>query len=442
MSFLGKANFCTNGHSHLRCLCCVIQSDILCVYHSPTQLFSCVHFPFPPYINWNSWLICNRAWFLCNFHFLMWLLLLMLHPLIGPFIFRDLGYLYGLVVPGQVLCVGLILPCRSFRQLPWCYVGWPSTSLVRWLSCIWITVLLRLNCVIRVVQCLLFFPGCPVGYWVWLTSMVLLFFQHTFLPTSMWRQIICLGIGCFWSGNFSLRWLRQLFAFGDFQRWTYWHLLILLNASIISPWKLHYLWRPWGWIPSAILGTFLVSYVFPPPALVPLLLSKFLAEHVNDQLRNLILVAPCWTEDPWLPTVFKYVGRCSSAVSHHKRSHHGCFGWPGTQGSAISAFNPLAAQQCVLCRQGFSSSVCQAVVGATRMSMSKVYQQCWKEWASWCAQQGLPNNAISTPKLANFLLHLFQVGLAWHTIGIYHSALSTFLGPHWIHKASNHPVIS
>ena len=39
------------------------------------------------------------------------------------------------------------------------------------------------------------------------------------------------------------------------------------------------------------------------------------------------------------------------------------------------------------------------------------------------------------------MLHLFQVGLAWHTIGIYHSAISAFLEPHCIHKASNHPVI-
>ena len=60
--------------------------------------------------------------------------------------------------------------------------------------------------------------------------------------------------------------------------------------------------------------------------------------------------------------------------------------------------------------------------------MSKVYQQCWKEWASWCTGQGLPNDAISASKVANFLLHLFQVGLAWHTIGIYHSAISAFFG--------------
>ena len=43
-SFLGKANFCTNGHSQLQCLCRVIQSDMLSVYHSPTQLFLHAHF--------------------------------------------------------------------------------------------------------------------------------------------------------------------------------------------------------------------------------------------------------------------------------------------------------------------------------------------------------------------------------------------------------------
>ena len=47
MSFLGKANFCTNGHSQWWCLCSVIQSDMLSVYHSPTQLFAmCSFFSF------------------------------------------------------------------------------------------------------------------------------------------------------------------------------------------------------------------------------------------------------------------------------------------------------------------------------------------------------------------------------------------------------------
>ena len=46
ISFLGKANFGASGHSQLWRLCHIIQSDMLTVYHSPTHLFSPVHFSF------------------------------------------------------------------------------------------------------------------------------------------------------------------------------------------------------------------------------------------------------------------------------------------------------------------------------------------------------------------------------------------------------------
>ena len=72
------------------------------------------------------------------------------------------------------------------------------------------------------------------------------------------------------------------------------------------------------------------SYVFPSPALVPLVFSRFLAEHVTGQFRLLILVAPCWMEAPWLPTVPNilddYLHCC-----HCKKSWHGSFGEPGAQ---------------------------------------------------------------------------------------------------------------
>ena len=37
--------------------------------------------------------------------------------------------------------------------------------------------------------------------------------------------------------------------------------------------------------------------------LVCLVLSQILTEHVTGQFRLIILVAPCWMEDIWLPTV-------------------------------------------------------------------------------------------------------------------------------------------
>ena len=50
---------CTNGYSLLWPLCCVIQSDMFTIL--PTIYFLGFNFPFPPYVNWNSYLICNRA---------------------------------------------------------------------------------------------------------------------------------------------------------------------------------------------------------------------------------------------------------------------------------------------------------------------------------------------------------------------------------------------
>ena len=257
MSFLGKANFCTNGHSQLQHLCHVIQSDMLHVYHSPTHLLLHVLFSL------------SSLYQLVQLSHLQQSPVPLQFPLLDVVIATDImathwaiyfkGSGLSLLVSGSSLC-SLCRVCIALQELsrllPWCCVGWPSVYLVRWLPCIWIMALLRLIYVIKVVQCLLFFPGLPAGYWVWLTSMVLLLFQHTFLPTSVWRQIICPRIGCFQSGIFSLRWLRHLFTFGAFQRWTCWHLLILLNASIIMSWNLYYLWDAWGWMPSTILGCF------------------------------------------------------------------------------------------------------------------------------------------------------------------------------------------
>ena len=62
-------------------------------------------------------------------------------------------------------------------------------------------------------------------------------------------------------------------------RWICWNIHIPINVSIITPWKsttsrslgINTFNHPW---------TYQMSYVF-PPSLVPLVLSKFLAEHVT-----------------------------------------------------------------------------------------------------------------------------------------------------------------
>ena len=74
-------------------------------------------------------------------------------------------------------------------------------------------------------------------------------------------------------------------------------------------------------LPLGVLGlnafnhpwTYQVSFVFPPPALVPLVLSKPLVECVTAQFRFLILVAPCCIEALWLPTALNML----ADVPHH-----------------------------------------------------------------------------------------------------------------------------
>ena len=75
-------------------------------------------------------------------------------------------------------------------------------------------------------------------------------------------------------------------------------------------------------------------------------------------------VQTSYSSGSFLSYCSQHVGRLSSSVSHHKIHLHG-FSQPGAQRYASTACNPLAAQRCVLHRQGFSSSVCQAVAWVT-----------------------------------------------------------------------------
>ena len=131
----------------------------------------------------------------------------------------------------------------------------------------------------------------------------------------------------------------------------------------------------------------------------------------------------------------QHVGRCSLAL---RRSYCGCFGRQGPQGSAICAFNSLAAQTCVVQTRvlflslsgdgGGTSSIYNEGLPAMLEGMGRLV----------CSRQC----TISASKLVEFLVHLFRVGLALHKIHIYHSTISTFLEHLCYHKASNHPIIS
>ena len=246
MSFLGKANFCINGHSQLWHLCCVIQSDMLSVYHSPTQLFSHVHFSLSS---------------LCQ---LEWLAKLQQSPVPLQFPLPDVViatdatpthwafYFQGSGLPLSVS--GAWSGSLSRAHIVFQELQAVAIMLHRMAFCLSDKVA-ALHLDNSTAKAYLFNQGGTVSpflsrlaCWILsLTDKLGISLLPAYIPTHLNVEAdFCPRISCFQSGTFSLRWLRELFTFVAFQRWTSWHLLILLNASIISLWKLHCLWGPWG----------------------------------------------------------------------------------------------------------------------------------------------------------------------------------------------------
>ena len=113
-------------------------------------------------------------------------------------------------------------------------------------------------------------------------------------------------------------------------------------------------------------------------------LSKFQVEHVTGQFRLLILVAPCWMEASRLFTVLN-IFEDIPQWCYMGKDREGFFNRLATKRVDICCINPLTAHRQALHRQGFFSFVCQVVVGVAQMSTTKIYQQCCKEWAGYCA---------------------------------------------------------
>ena len=76
-------------------------------------------------------------------------------------------------------------------------IALPSTEQI-----VWIMLPLKLIDVIKMVQHVFSFPGLLAIFRVWMKSMVLQLFQHTYLPISMWKPTIFHGDAWFESCTF------------------------------------------------------------------------------------------------------------------------------------------------------------------------------------------------------------------------------------------------
>ena len=156
----------------------------------------------------------------------------------------------------------------------------------------------------------------------------------------MWRQIISPRIGCFWSGTFSLRWL---FTLGPSRGGP---------AGFFSFYSMPALFHLGNSTASGGLGVECLQPSLDFSCKLCVSISGS-GPSCSVQVSGRTCQWSTQTFDSGGTMLdggslafhsFQHVGRCSLVVSHHKTSCCGCFSRPGVQGSAISAFKPLAAQ--------------------------------------------------------------------------------------------------
>ena len=172
----------------------------------------------------------------------------------------------------------------------------------------------------------------------------------------MWRQLICPRIKCFQSGIFSLRWLNQLFTFEAFPE------VDLLSFSHTTQWQRCYTFET-----PLPLGAWVECFQPSLDVSGKLCVSSCTSSYSSVQVSGRTCQRSTQTFDSgdtmldggsFASHSSQHVGGCSSALSHHKRSHCGCFCRPCAQGSAISAFYLLSAQYvCYIDRGSFPQSV-------------------------------------------------------------------------------------
>ncbi len=120
-----------------------------------------------------------------------------------------------------------------------------------------------------------------------------------------------------------------------------------------------------------------------------------------------------------------------SKVKVQGKSHSGCQYKQASKSFKYAkvASDPVAVSYNILRSKGYSESTSKLILESTKKGTSRTYKQNWKEWVGWCSRKNLDPLKLSVIKLCEFLNHLFEVGLAWSTIGCYRSAVCTILQP-------------
>ena len=173
------------------------------------------------------------------------------------------------------------------------------------------------------------------------------------------------------------------------------------------------------------------------PGLVPLVLSKFLAEHVMGQFRLLILVASCWMEASWLPTVLNMLEDIPlHCLVIKDLTMDVLVGQVLKDLPYLHLTLWLFRDMCCTDKGSLPQSQSGSGLGGNLSVYSEYLPEMLERMDRLVCLRGWTKQCHICLKLADFLVYLFRVGLAWHTIGSCCSAISVFLEPYHIIKLS------
>ena len=180
-----------------------------------------------------------------------------------------------------------------------------------------------------------FCPGWSAGYWVWLTSIVLLYSSIHSYPSQCGCQLSIMGSVVAWMPSSSSHCPSGFSSFRSIRGWS---VGILPYHSMSA---LLHLGNP---ITSGGLGVDCLQPSLKVSGMLCLSSSCInFSSSVQVPGRTCQRSTQTFDSDgtmlDWGSLAShssQHVSKHSSVLSCHKRSHHGCFGRPGTQGSAIS----------------------------------------------------------------------------------------------------------
>ena len=167
------------------------------------------------------------------------------------------------------------------------------------------------------------------------------------------------------------------------------------------------------------------AYAFPPPNLLTKVVHKNSSDLMPSEFGDALLAANamvCCRSKTRSTTTKAHTDRPEPSLSKTRERTSG-----KTQKPAVFETSRLVSVKRSIKRLGFSNAVSARIATTSkRTSTSKVYDNRWSSFASWCHERDLDPMTCSIPRVADFLNHLFEVEkLASGTIAGYKSTIAS-----------------